>query len=126
MSTLERAFAVCNALAAEHVQIMLSDGAVARSRLVDYGAAFYGSVSSAVFGDYGVGPNHVLPTGGTARFTGGLSVLTFLRTRTWLELEPAQLRGQLVGDVAWLARVEGLEGHARAVEARDRTRERVM
>ena len=69
-----------------------------------------------MFGDYGVGPNHVLPTGGTARFTGGLSVLTFLRVRTWLEADPTS---ELLTDTAWLARQEGLEGHARAAEQRD-------
>jgi phosphoribosyl-ATP pyrophosphohydrolase/phosphoribosyl-AMP cyclohydrolase/histidinol dehydrogenase len=74
-----------------------------------------GEGSAEVFGDYGVGPNHVLPTGGTARFTGGLSVFTFLRVRTWLAASPTD---ELLRDTAWLARQEGLEGHARAAEER--------
>lgn len=48
-----------------------------------YGGLFVGRYAAEVLGDYGVGPNHVLPTAGTARYTGGLSVHTFLRIRTW-------------------------------------------
>ena len=106
---------VCDALAPEHLQLSVRDPAVLATRLRNAGALFLGERSAEVFGDYGVGPNHVLPTGGGARFTGGLSVLTFLRVRTWLELDnPATV----ASDVAALARLEGLEGHARAAEAR--------
>jgi phosphoribosyl-ATP pyrophosphohydrolase/phosphoribosyl-AMP cyclohydrolase/histidinol dehydrogenase len=68
-----------------------------------------------VLGDYGAGPNHVLPTGGTARSVGGLSVLTFLRVRTWLAMSAP---GPLARDAAALARIEGLEAHARSAERR--------
>ncbi|MEM6733366.1 MAG: histidinol dehydrogenase, partial [Myxococcota bacterium] len=72
-----------------------------------------------VFGDYGAGPNHVLPTGWTARLTGGLSVVDFLRVRTWLAVDDdAQF---LANDAAQLARLEGLEAHARAAESRNRS-----
>ena len=70
-----------------------------------------------VFGDYGVGPNHVLPTGGTARARGGLSVMDFLRVRTWIGAD-SDLDPDLIEDVAWFARQEGLEAHARAAEIR--------
>ena len=70
-----------------------------------------------MFGDYGVGPNHVLPTGGTARFSAGLSVLTFLRMRTWMSSDTGPENG-VIRDTAALARLEGLEGHARAAEMR--------
>ena len=70
-----------------------------------------------MFGDYGLGPNHVLPTGGTARARGGLSVLDFLRVRTWIRADSA-LDPDLIEDVAWFARQEGLEAHARAAEIR--------
>ena len=82
----------------------------------NYGAVFVGERSAEVLGDYGVGPNHVLPTGGTARSRGGLSVLDFLRVRTWLQIRDAD--AELLDDVAWLARQEGLEAHARAAEWR--------
>ena len=85
-------------------------------RLRCHGALFIGPRSAEVFGDYGVGPNHVLPTGGTARSAAGLSVLTFLRARTWLRL--GQVPPALSRDAAALARLEGLEAHARAAEHR--------
>ncbi|MBT8164008.1 MAG: histidinol dehydrogenase [Acidimicrobiia bacterium] len=109
------AIAACDALAPEHLQLSVRSPETIRDSLGHYGAVFVGEGSAEVFGDYGVGPNHVLPTGGTARFTGGLSVFTFLRTRTWLQIDP---RNELIDDVARLARLEGLEGHARAAEAR--------
>ncbi len=78
-----------------------------------------------VFGDYGAGPNHCLPTGGAARFSAGLSVLTFLRARTWLEMDsapngsaPSGGAASFAREAAALARVEGLEAHARAAEIR--------
>ena len=79
------------------------------------GAVFLGPGSAEVFGDYGAGPNHCLPTGGAARFAAGLSVLAFLRARTWVEMDEPRM---LVSDAAALARMEGLEAHARAAELR--------
>jgi histidinol dehydrogenase len=70
-----------------------------------------------VLGDYCIGPNHTLPTAGTARYTGGLSVFTFVRIRTWLSVDAAQGAGA-VADAVELAREEGLEGHARAAARR--------
>jgi phosphoribosyl-ATP pyrophosphohydrolase/phosphoribosyl-AMP cyclohydrolase/histidinol dehydrogenase len=115
VKTLEEAIAACDAIAPEHLQLSVVDPGAVQSRLGNYGAIFVGEGSAEVFGDYGVGPNHVLPTGGTARFTGGLSVFTFLRVRTWLAASPTD---ELLRDTAWLAREEGLEGHARAAEER--------
>lgn len=113
---VDEAIAACNALAPEHLEVMTADPAQLAPRLRHCGGLFLGSNSAEVFGDYGVGPNHVLPTGRAARATAGLSVITFLRTRTWLSLERQD--DQLIEDVAWLARQEGLEAHARAAEAR--------
>ncbi len=114
---VDEAIAACDAIAPEHLQLSVSNPDGMRGRLSNYGALFAGANSAEVFGDYGVGPNHVLPTGGTARFSGGLSVLTFLRMRTWLRVDPPTT---LIEDTARLARLEGLEGHARAAEARSR------
>ena len=83
-----------------------------------YGGAFLGTQSAEVFGDYGVGPNHVLPTGGTARHTGGLSVLSFIRVRTWLALDAQAPDEQLIADVAALADCEGLAAHAASARRR--------
>jgi len=79
---------------------------------------FVGSLSAEVFGDYGAGPNHVLPTGGTARSNGGLSVFTFLKIRSWLEIKDAESAVQLMQDSSSLAKLEGLYGHAAAADMR--------
>jgi phosphoribosyl-ATP pyrophosphohydrolase/phosphoribosyl-AMP cyclohydrolase/histidinol dehydrogenase len=104
-------------LAPEHLELHVADRDGWRRRLGHCGALFVGAGMAEVFGDYGIGPNHVLPTGGAARRSGGLSVLTFLRLRTWLEGGDAADPG-VIEDTAWLARQEGLEAHARAAEAR--------
>jgi phosphoribosyl-ATP pyrophosphohydrolase/phosphoribosyl-AMP cyclohydrolase/histidinol dehydrogenase len=110
----EEALRVVDALAPEHLQIFTRDPASDERALKHYGAVFLGEMSAEVMGDYGIGPNHVLPTGGTARFSAGLSVFTFLRVRTWLRLSTPEA----AGDAATLARLEGLEAHARAAEQR--------
>lgn len=112
---LDTAIAVCERLAPEHLQVVTRDPRAVARRIGRYGAVFLGPGSAEVLGDYGAGPNHTLPTGGAARYTGGLSVLHFLAVRTWLELDdPAKL----AADAAALARCEGLEAHVRAAELR--------
>ena len=114
----EDALRCCQELAPEHLQLHGSR-ADAWDRLLDrFGAVFVTESVAEVFGDYGAGPNHTLPTGGTARFTGGLSVFSFLRRPTWLRLEEGSAMDRVARDAASLARMEGLEGHARAAEAR--------
>ncbi|NNF28237.1 MAG: histidinol dehydrogenase [Gemmatimonadetes bacterium] len=107
----------CERLAPEHLQLHGDTAAGWADRLSAFGSLFVGSATAEVFGDYGFGPNHTLPTGGTARFASGLSVFSFLRRPTWLELE-LPIGPQAVEDVVRLARMEGLEAHARAAEAR--------
>ena len=72
-------------------------------RCNNYGGLFVGERAAEVFGDYGAGPNHVLPTGATARYTGGLSVFTFLRVRTYIRIEDAKESQCLVDDSEALA-----------------------
>jgi phosphoribosyl-ATP pyrophosphohydrolase/phosphoribosyl-AMP cyclohydrolase/histidinol dehydrogenase len=112
-----RAFALVEQLAPEHLQILLRDPGFAADRIRHAGALFLGPKSAEVLGDYGVGPNHVLPTGRGARSRAGLSVFTFLRIRTWMELDEPEGPAR---DAAALARLEGLEAHARAAEMRAR------
>jgi len=116
--TVEAGIAACDALAPEHLELLLDNADLVAPRLAHFGALFIGGASAEVLGDYGAGPNHVLPTGGTARSTGGLSVYTFLRVRTWLRIDDGAAARPLVEDAAWLGRVEGLEGHARSAERR--------
>ncbi len=109
---------VCNDLAPEHLQLSVAHPDSLLPQLKHYGAVFVGERAAEVFGDYGAGPNHVLPTGRTARAKGGLSVLDFLRIRTWIRSGDNASATELIEDSAWLARREGLEAHARAAEAR--------
>jgi len=115
---LDEAIEVCDTLAPEHLQVLTDDAHAVAESLGHWGGLFIGATSAEVFGDYGIGPNHTLPTGGVARFKGGLSVLDFLRVRTWLKMEPTTDAVEMVKDAAALARLEGLEAHARAAERR--------
>jgi phosphoribosyl-ATP pyrophosphohydrolase/phosphoribosyl-AMP cyclohydrolase/histidinol dehydrogenase len=116
---VDEAIAVCDRLAPEHLEVLTVDAETVAARLRHYGGLFVGAGSAEVFGDYGVGPNHVLPTGTAARFSGGLNVLHFLRVRTWLRMDAGSpVLEPLIDDAAALARLEGLEAHARSAEAR--------
>lgn len=115
---LDEGVVVCNRLAPEHLEVVTRGADHLAGRLLAYGSLFVGPASAEVLGDYGAGPNHVLPTGGTARFTGGLSVLTFLALRTWLAIDDPVRAAPLARDAVALARLEGLEAHARAAERR--------
>lgn len=115
---LDEAIALCERLAPEHLQVMTASADAVADRLRGWGGLFIGSMSAEVLGDYGAGPNHTLPTGGVARFQGGLSVLDFVRVHTWLRLDDGDGARQTVEDSIRLARMEGLEAHARAAERR--------
>lgn len=122
VETIHEAVEVCDRIAPEHLQVLTADPDLVAARLSHWGGLFVGPTSAEVFGDYGAGPNHTLPTGGVARFKGGLSVLDFLRVRTWLKLEDGGGVVEMAADAAALARLEGLEAHARAAERRIRGR----
>ncbi len=117
VGTLDEARAASDRLAPEHLALHVEDPEGLARELGSYGSLFLGGDSAEAFADYGVGPNHVLPTGGGARYQSGLSVLTFLRSPTWSRLDDPTL---LVDDTVLLARLEGLEAHARAAQHRDR------
>ena len=85
--------------------------------IVNAGSIFLGDYSAQAAGDYGSGPNHVLPTGGVARFRGGLSVLDFLKVITVQELSRAGLR-RIAPSILTLAEAEGLQAHGRSIELR--------
>lgn len=113
----EQACSLAEACAPEHLELIIADAEALARSIHSAGAVFIGQGSAEVFGDYGAGPNHCLPTGGAARFSAGLSVLQFLRMRSWLCMEEPQ---SLVDDTAAFAALEGLEGHARSALARAR------
>lgn len=118
----ERAAAdVVNAIAPEHLEIMTSDPDRTAGLIRHAGAVFVGMMSAEVLGDYGVGPNHTLPTGGTARFRAGLSVFDLVRVRTWVRMHDAEAGGGLYEDTRRLAEMESLDGHARSAWLRLRS-----
>lgn len=116
--SLDEARVVADTIAAEHVELLLADPAPFARSLRNAGALFIGHATAEVLGDYGAGPNHTLPTGGTARFQAGLSVMHFLRLRTWLHVDDAKAAQPIVHDALHLATLEGLAGHARSAAAR--------
>jgi histidinol dehydrogenase len=105
-----------NAIAPEHVEV-LARGAAALARRLVAGAVFVGDQAPVAVGDYGVGPNHVLPTGGAARFSSPLSVRDFQRRWSRVRMSARGLR-RVAGDVVRVALAEGFKGHAQSVLAR--------
>ncbi len=109
---------LCDRLAPEHLALHGPSAEELAPSLLHYGSLFVGEGAAEVLGDYGAGPNHTLPTGGTARSCGALSVATFLRVQTWMRLDDSRAALPMVADAVALARMEGLEAHARAAELR--------
>eukprot|EP00295_Goniomonas_pacifica_P046444 CAMPEP_0175904318 /NCGR_PEP_ID=MMETSP0108-20121206/4405_1 /TAXON_ID=195067 ORGANISM="Goniomonas pacifica, Strain CCMP1869" /NCGR_SAMPLE_ID=MMETSP0108 /ASSEMBLY_ACC=CAM_ASM_000204 /LENGTH=524 /DNA_ID=CAMNT_0017226107 /DNA_START=17 /DNA_END=1592 /DNA_ORIENTATION=+ len=95
-------------LAPEHLELHLRNANEVAKQVDHYGGLFVGHNAAEVLGDYGAGPNHTLPTGGTARSMGGLSVMTFLRVRTWMRVDDAAAAQQMVSDAVALGEMEGL------------------
>eukprot|EP00593_Proboscia_inermis_P015890 CAMPEP_0171310120 /NCGR_PEP_ID=MMETSP0816-20121228/20348_1 /TAXON_ID=420281 /ORGANISM="Proboscia inermis, Strain CCAP1064/1" /LENGTH=433 /DNA_ID=CAMNT_0011794103 /DNA_START=152 /DNA_END=1453 /DNA_ORIENTATION=+ len=119
--SLDECIVLSDKLAPEHLEIHTRDAHAVAKRCGNYGGIFIGEGAAEVMGDYGAGPNHTLPTGGTGRYTGGLSVFNFLRIRTWMRIDDREASQGCVHDSIVLARCEGLEGHARAAESRSLT-----
>ncbi|WP_432256843.1 histidinol dehydrogenase [Limimaricola sp. AA108-03] len=108
---------VADDYAPEHLHVQAADLDWWLNRLRAYGSLFLGEETTVAYGDKASGPNHVLPTSGAARYTGGLSVHKFMKTVTWQRADRAASR-QLGGATARISRVEGMEGHARAADIR--------
>ncbi|MCJ8191127.1 histidinol dehydrogenase [Sphingomicrobium aestuariivivum] len=116
---LTQAVTIANAYAPEHLSIALADDVAAdlAARITDAGAVFVGEGAAESFGDYLAGSSHVLPTDGAARYTGGVTALTYLKAISIQRISPDTAR-RLAAPAAALARLEGLEAHARAAEIR--------
>jgi len=121
--SVDQAIEISDHIAPEHLEIQTENAAEVANKCANYGGLFVGEGAAEVLGDYGAGPNHTLPTGGTGKYTGGLSVFNFLRIRTWMRVDDAEKSQGMVDDSIVMARLEGLEGHARAAEARSLTKE---
>ncbi|MGI4978142.1 MAG: histidinol dehydrogenase [Janthinobacterium lividum] len=114
---MAEAAALCDRLAPEHLQLMVDDPDALFARIRHAGAVFLGRWCPEALGDYVAGPNHVLPTGRTARFASGLSVFDFLKRTTWVGVDQAGL-GRIGPAAVALADAEGLGAHARSVALR--------
>jgi sulfopropanediol 3-dehydrogenase len=114
------AFAVADGFAAEHVQVLTAEPRRALDEMHHYGALFLGENTCVSYGDKVIGTNHVLPTLGAARYTGGLWVGKYLRTVTYQEVTDGAASGELGRVCGRAARVELFEGHARSGDIRAR------
>ncbi|MBS1881393.1 MAG: histidinol dehydrogenase [Actinobacteria bacterium] len=114
----EQAIAKADELAYEHVEILTREPRLYLERMTNYGALFLGEGTTVAYGDKTIGTNHVLPTSGVARYTGGLWVGKFLKTVTHQEVrDPAS--SAMIGEIcARQCRVEGFEAHARSCDVR--------
>ena len=115
--TREEAAQVSDTYAPEHLQVQAEDLDWWLDRLTAYGSLFLGRETTVPFGDKVSGPNHVLPTSGAARYSGGLSVHKFTKTVTWQRATEAASH-EIASRAARISRFEGMEGHARASELR--------
>lgn len=112
-ASVEEAFGWINAISAEHLTVDVANAL----RAVDAGSVFIGEYSPQSIGDYASGPNHVLPTGGVARYRGGLSVLDYVKIISLQQVSKSGLR-RIGPTVVLLAEAEGLKAHAESVRVR--------
>ncbi len=117
MDSLEDMFTVMNEVAPEHLEIQLPDPMEYMSMVENAGSVFLGRYASEPLGDYVGGTNHVLPTSGTAKFSSPLGVYDFVKRISFTQFSRERLQ-EVAKDITTLARTEGLEAHARAIEVR--------
>jgi len=120
--SMDEAIDLVNKRSPEHLELQLADVGDRVDRLTNYGSLFVGPYSAVALGDYSGGLNHTLPTNRSARYTGGLSVMDFLKVQTTLRVERTGIES--IGPTAQhLAELEGLAAHARSVEIRLNSRQ---
>jgi sulfopropanediol 3-dehydrogenase len=118
VDTLDEAYALADEFASEHVQILTANPRQALATMRNYGALFLGEGTCVSYGDKVIGTNHVLPTRGTARYTGGLWVGKYLKIVTYQEVTNPRASAELGRLCGRAARVELFEGHARSGDIR--------
>ena len=117
MENTAEMFELMNDVAPEHLEVQLKNPTQYLGLIKNAGSVFLGRYASEPLGDYVAGPNHVLPTGGTARFASPLGVYDFVKRTQFIQFDQQNLKADLKA-ITKLARTEGLEAHARAIEAR--------
>ena len=113
VANIEEACAIANELAPEHLELMTNDDESVATLIREAGAIFFGAHTPEAVGDYIAGPNHVLPTGGAARFSSALGVYDFVKRTSLLRYSSEAIK-RSSGKIAALAAVEGLDAHARS------------
>lgn len=116
---LDEAFALAGRIAPEHMELALPDAKTYLDRVQNAGAIFLGSYSPEPLGDYFAGPNHTLPTSGTAKFSSPLGTYDFIKRSSIIEYGEANLRA-VANDIVTFAEAEGLDAHAKSIERRFR------
>ncbi|NLW44728.1 MAG: histidinol dehydrogenase [Syntrophomonadaceae bacterium] len=119
VSNLEEAFAIANRVAPEHLEVMVKEPMSWLGAIRNAGSIFLGQYSPEPVGDYLAGPNHILPTGGTARFYSPVTVDTFIKKSSVIYYSQAGF-DRYRGDIIKLAEVEGLTAHANSIKVRRR------
>jgi histidinol dehydrogenase len=117
VDNVDQAITLANLYAPEHLGLMVGNASELVSRLTGAGCVFVGGYASVVTGDYIAGPSHVLPTGGTARFSSPLNIGDFMKLIDLVNIGKSELEKIAPAAIA-IARAEGLEAHARALEKR--------
>jgi histidinol dehydrogenase len=117
VSDLDTAIDLSNKIAPEHLELQIKDPLAYVGQIRNAGAVFLGDYTPEPIGDYIAGPNHVLPTAGTARFSSALSVDTFIKKTSLIRYSQAAFNRE-AGDVIRLAEIEGLDAHANSVKIR--------
>jgi sulfopropanediol 3-dehydrogenase len=115
--TNEEAAAASDGYAPEHLELQTANDAWFVDRLTNYGSLFVGEETTVAFGDKCSGTNHILPTKGAGRYTGGLSVHKFIKVVTTQRMT-RQANEQVAAVTARISRLEGMEGHARTGDVR--------
>ncbi len=117
VENMKTAVEICNQIAPEHLELQIGSPQRLLEQIKNAGAVFLGPHSPVPVGDYLAGPNHVLPTGGTARFASPLSVYDFIKAQSIIGYTKPALKN-VWKDIKLLAEIEGLDAHARAIDIR--------
>lgn len=118
VDSIEQAIEISNKKAPEHLEICFKDAYNKVNEFTNYGSLFIGNYSAEVFGDYCSGTNHVLPTNGVARYSGGLSVFDFIKIQTYQQLTENSAKKNIAPVASKIAEIEGLFAHKLSADLR--------
>jgi histidinol dehydrogenase len=117
VKNLEQAIELSEIIAPEHLELQIKNAEENADKFTNYGSLFIGEYSAEVFGDYCSGTNHILPTGGSAKYTSGVSVFDFIKRPTY-QIVKKQSLPKLIDTASKMAKAEGMFGHKNAADVR--------